>query len=137
MNLNINTDHISTCMKLWRDSLSGAIPMAPEFQLHMMQERPTILLNYERTASAWLMVLHGAVCGAEDRPGFESLLAEIETFQAWVKAERSALKRLAMQVAMETGLDDLLASDPETASRLSGYFSKQQGKATDRPADES
>lgn len=127
MKLEIDPDNLRTCMQLWKDSLSHAIPMATEFQLHFIQERPAILQNYERSAGAWLIALRGAQPAPEDQVAFEALIADIEAFQAWAKAESGALDRLAIQTAIEAGLDELMASDPDTAARLAHYFRKRPG----------
>src|SRR6185369_647888 len=103
MNINLDPDSLRACMQLWRESLSNAMPMAPEFQLHFIQERPTILRNFECTASAWLMAFRGAAPAPADQETFASLIADIEEFQAWTKTELETLDALALQTALEVG----------------------------------
>ncbi len=127
MNINFDPDNLRACMRLWRDSLSNAMPMATEFQLHFIQERPTILRNFSQTASAWLMAFRGASPAPDDQEVFASLIADIEEFEAWTKAELGALDTLALQAALEVGMDELMSSHPDVVANLSRYFKKNPG----------
>jgi hypothetical protein len=125
MYINLDPDTLRTCMRLWRDSLSNAMPLAPEIHLHFIQERPTILRNYERTASAWLMAFRGAMPAPTDKDAFESMITDIETFQAWAKTELETMGALALQTAIDAELDELRASHPEVIARMAAYFRKK------------
>lgn len=130
MNLNIDPQNLQVCMKLWKEALTNTIPMATEFQIHFIQERPTILGNYERTASAWLMILRPATPADSDKDTHAALIAEIEEFQRWVKEEIAELNRLAIQTVLEDGMDELALKHPEVLARLTKYLKRNSG---DRP----
>ncbi len=108
MNIAISAENLQVCMRLWRESLDMSIPMAPEFRLHFIQDRPTILRNYQQASTAWLMLLRGAEPVLDDRDEFAQLIENIEAFQAWAKDEILAYEKLALQTALEAGIDDLL-----------------------------
>ena len=122
MNLSIDPQNLRACMKLWREALTNTIPMATEFHIHFIQERPTILGNYEKTASAWLMVLQPATPEDSDKDAYATLIAEIEEFQRWVKEELAELNRLAIQTVLEEGMDELALKHPDILSRLTKYL---------------
>ncbi len=130
MNLNIDPQNLQVCMKLWKEALTHTIPMATEFQIHFIQERPTILGNYERTASAWLMMLRPATPADGDKEAHAALIAEIEDFQRWVKDELAAVERLALQTALEDGMDELALKHPDILAGLAKYLKRNSG---DRP----
>ena len=128
MNLSIDPQNLRACMKLWREALTNTIPMATEFHIHFIQERPTILGNYEKTASAWLMVLRPATPADCDKEAHAALIAEIEEFRRWIRDELAELERLAIQTALEDGMDELALKHPDVLSHLTKYL-----KPGDRP----
>lgn len=117
MKLDIDPSYLLTCMRLWRESIDLKIPMKDEFKLHMMQQRETILTNFESTASAWLMVLRRAAPDPDSKADFNSLIHEIEAFEAWAKSELKAINDIAVSEAVQAGIEDLL-KDPEAAAAM-------------------
>jgi hypothetical protein len=126
LTVTFDPEAIRGSIDLWKLAIDGKIPAKPEFALHFIQRRPAILDNYERACGSWLMFLHGAVPMPEDRPEFEKLIAEIEEFRGWTKAEIKKIDDLAMQEAVQAGIDELIAKDPETARKLGKYFGKKR-----------
>lgn len=122
MNVSFDPSYIQSCMSLWRKSLSNAIPMATEFQLHFIQERPAILRRIENTASAWLMILEHGDPAETSNSELVSLIGEIKTFQSWAKSELVEVEKLELQAGIEAGLDELLLQDPSLAARLRQMF---------------
>ena len=104
MNLNIDPQNLQVCMKLWKEALTHTIPMATEFQIHFIQERPTILGNYERTASAWLMMLRPATPADGDKEAHAALIAG---------RINPVLVKPPASPAPETGRNDALADDAQ------------------------
>jgi hypothetical protein len=114
MKLDLDPSYLRSCMRLWRDSIDLKLPMADVFKLHMMQQRETILTNFESTASAWLMALRRAVPDADSKTDFDNLISEIEAFEACAKAGLKEISDMAMHEAVQGGIEDLL-SDPIAA----------------------
>lgn len=104
-------------MQLWRESIDLKIPMQDDVKLHFMQQRGPILSGFEQTASAWLMALRRAVPDRESKTDFDNLIAEIEAFESWAKAELDTISEIAHTEALQTGIEDLL-SDPIAAAAL-------------------
>jgi hypothetical protein len=120
MKLDLDPSYLRSCMSLWMKSVDLKIPMKDEFKLHMMQQRETILTGFESTASAWLMALRRAVPDADSQAEFESLITEIESFEAWTKAQLKTISDMAMHEAVQNGIEDKLAKrlrppDPDSA----------------------
>lgn len=133
MKLDLDPESLRACMQLWRSTVDLAVPMQTEFALHFIQERPSILKNYERTAGAWLMLLRASTSSPEDKRAFEDLVAEIEAFQAWAKAELDALSVMAIQETIEAGIDELIATDPALAARLGRFLREHPPSAKKNP----
>lgn len=129
MNVSFDPAYIRSCMQLWRDTTSNQVPMATEFQLHFITERPSILRNFECTATAWLMILEKARVGDSDQADLDTLVAEIKEFEAWVKSEIRKLDDLALKTSIEAGVDEIVRTDPALAARLGEYFKKSDGAA--------
>ncbi len=118
MNLTIDPQNLRACMGLWKDALTKNMPMATEFQIHFIKERPTILGNYEKTASAWLMVLRSAIPADGDKEAHAALIADIQDFAKWVQEELAEIEKLALQTAIEDGIDELARIDPDLLARF-------------------
>ncbi len=129
MNISFDPEIIRVSMSLWRDSLSNAIPMATEFQLHFITERPHILGNFEASASAWLMLLRRAEPAPAEKEAHDLLIGDIEAFQRWVKGELQALRTMEVQAQVEAGLDELIGEHPELVQRLAGQLWKKPGSS--------
>ncbi len=129
MNISFDPEIIRVSMSLWRDSLSNAIPMATEFQLHFITERPHILRNFEASASAWLMLLRRAEPAPAEKEAHDLLIGDIEAFQRWVKGELQALRTMEVQAQVEAGLDELIGEHPELVQRLAGQLWKKPGSS--------
>lgn len=125
LSIKFDPERLRTVMQLWRASLSHEMPMATEFQLHFMSERPQILRNYESAANAWLLAFRSAEAPASEQLALATLIADIEAFQAWVKQELEAIQTLAVQTAVEAGIDELLTHDPDLVARLTQQFRKK------------
>lgn len=117
MKLDIDPGYLRTCMHLWKESVDLKVPMKDEFKLHMMQQRESILTNFETTASAWLMAIRRAIPAPEDKADFDSLVSEVEAFEAWAKAELKSINDIAMSEAIQAGIEDLM-KDPKTAAAM-------------------
>ncbi len=131
MKLDINLDHLSTCLRTWRQATDLKLPMKDEFKLHMMEQRPAILKNHERTAAAWLTALRSAVPAAEDTDVFQEFMAALEDFQNWTAAELQGLDTLTLQSEIEHGIEDIIANEPELAARLSELAKKIRNRGSD------
>ncbi len=129
MNISFDPEIIRVSMSLLRDSLSNAIPMATEFQLHFITERPHILRNFEASASAWLMLLRRAEPAPAEKEAHDLLIGDIEAFQRWVKGELQALRTMEVQAQVEAGLDELIGEHPELVQRLAGQLWKKPGSS--------
>ena len=114
MKIDLDPSYIRSCMSLWQKSVDLQLPMADDLKLHFMQQRETILTGFESTACAWLMALRRAVPDADSKADFDSLITEIEAFEAWAKAELKAISDMAIHEAVQGGIEDLL-SDPIAA----------------------
>lgn len=125
LSVKLDPEKLRTVMQLWRASLSHEMPMATEFQLHFMSERPVILRNYESAANAWLLAFRSAEAPESEQMALVTLIADIEAFQAWVKQELEALETLSVQTAVEAGLDELLTHDPDLVAKLTQRYRKK------------
>ncbi len=135
MNLQIDPQSIQVCMKLWKETLSNAIPMATEFQIHFIQERPTILKNHATAASAWLIFLRSATPDDSDRDAFSALVAEVEAFKKWAEEGLAELERLALQTALQDGMDELALKHPDVLANLTKYLNRKPG-TNSKPSDD-
>jgi hypothetical protein len=115
LQLDIDLDYLSECLHRWREATILTLPMKDEFKQHMMEQRPAILKNHERTAAAWLMALRSAVPAADDAALFKDFMDELEDFQNWAAAE---LKELDTPAATGQGVGEIIANAPELAARL-------------------
>lgn len=127
MNLTIDPQNLRACMGLWKDALTKNMPMATEFHIHFIKERPTILGNYERTASAWLMVLRSAIPADGDKEAHAALIADIQAFAKWVQEELAEIEKLALQTAIEAGIDELELKEPDVLARFAKFLKPRNG----------
>ena len=119
MQLDIDLDHMSACLRRWRDATDLHLPMKDELKWHLMEQRPAILKNHERTAAAWLMALRSAVPAAEDAEVFKEFMEALEDFQNWAAAERKELDTITLRGGTGQGVGQIIANAPELAARLS------------------
>ncbi len=119
MQLDIDLDHMSACLRRWREATDLNLPMKNELKLLMMEQRPAILKNHERIAAAWLMAFRSAVPAAEDAAVFKDFMDELEDFQNWAAAERKEPDTMILRTATGQGVGEIIANAPELAARLS------------------
>jgi hypothetical protein len=118
LQLDIDLDYLSECLHRWREATILTLPMKDEFKRHMMEQRPAILKNHERTAAAWLMALRSAVPAADDADIFQEFMAALEDFQNWAAAERKEPDTMILRTATGQGVGEIIANAPELAARL-------------------
>lgn len=99
--LEFDGDHLRVMMRLWRDSLDLKIPVHDEFKIHFMQNRGTILKNYESTAGAWLLALRPCRAHIEDAAKLTQLISDVAAFKQWAHDELEAIERMAVQTELE------------------------------------
>jgi antirestriction protein len=118
LQLDIDLDYLSECLHRWREATILTLPMKDEFKRHMIEQRPAILKNHERTAAAWLMALRSAVPAADDTEVFKGFMAALEDFQNWAAAELKELDTMTLPAATAQGVGEIIANAPELAARL-------------------
>jgi hypothetical protein len=122
LKLDLDTEAILASLTRWRELLDQLVPSNENLHQILLEQRPVILKNYERTAAAWLMVLRTATPYPENQEEFDALILDIETFQNLASAELAARSTTAVPsltpTAKPQGVDTLLASDPELAVRI-------------------
>ena len=105
-------------MRMWRETTDMKVPLHDDFKVHFMQNRGQILGNFERTASAWQMMLGAMKPASEDKEQFESIVASVNEFADWAKSEQEKLHRLALQESITDSIDEAL-QDPDMRIILS------------------
>lgn len=126
MRLDLDSDYILSCMRLWRETVDLQVPnMRDDIKMHMMVQRVRILSGFENVASAWLMALRRAVPDADSKTEFDSLIQEILAFETWAKAELATISGMANLEAAQSGIEDLL-SDPKAAAALRELVKKMR-----------
>lgn len=115
--INFDPSYIMTCMDLWRKTLDMEHPVADHLKVHLVVNRRTILENYEKTSSAWSMLLRSMRSANNDRGTFGEVCGKVEEFGAWAKTELAKLDDLEIDVAIQEGVEDLLR-DPVTRNEM-------------------
>lgn len=115
--INFDPSYIMTCMDLWRKTVDMEHPVADHLKVHLVVNRRPILENYEKTSSAWSMLLRSMRATDEGRDKFCEVCGKVEEFAAWAKAELAKLDDLEIDVAIQEGVEDLL-SDPVTRNEM-------------------
>lgn len=122
MKLDLDAVSIHASLTRWRETLDQLVPSNESLHQTILEQRPVILKNYERTAAAWLMALRTATPDPESLEEFDALILDIEDFQNWASAELTARPMAAVPsltpTARSQGVDTLLTSDPELAARI-------------------
>lgn len=116
--LGFDPSYIVTCMDLWRKTVDLEHAVSDDLKVHLVVNRRQILSNYEKTSSAWKMLL-GAMRSQGDCQGgflFE-VCGKVEEFNAWAKTELAELNDMAVNFAIQEGFDELM-SDPETRKEM-------------------
>lgn len=127
MKIDLDASFADTCIELWRNSVDLKMPMADEFKTHFMEQRGTILRNFEQTASAWLMLLGRAVPAAADKADFDAFVETIKAFRAWAKDEIAVLERMALQAGIEANIEEIM-QDSQLGPAMRDLASKIIGK---------
>lgn len=122
MKLDLDVVSLHVSLTRWRETLNQLVPSNENLHQTLLEQRPVILKNYERTAAAWLMALRTATPDPQSQEEFDALILDIEAFQNWASAELTArptttVSSLTPSVGSQ-GVDTLLASDPELAARI-------------------
>ncbi|UBM12732.1 hypothetical protein [Cupriavidus metallidurans] len=96
MPMKVDFDHESLLMMMdmWKKSVDMAMPMKDEFKIHMMQNRQSILQNYERAAGAWLLAIGCMTPDDEGKAELDATRAKVKAFQDWAKASIADLDAL-------------------------------------------
>ena len=118
MKLDLDAGQLHASLDRWRETLDKLVPSNEQLHQAILEQRPVILKNYERTAAAWLMALRTATPDPESQDEFDALVLDIETFQNWASAELTNRAVPETTPLAPQGVDALLASDPELAARI-------------------
>lgn len=137
MKLDLDAEAMHASLNRWRETLDQLVPSNDGLHQSLLEQRPVILKNYERTAAAWLMALRTATPDTENQDEFDHLVLDIEAFQNWASAELSQRPTSSVlsssppslspsshspsamvPSAGAQGVDALLAADPALAARI-------------------
>lgn len=127
--VTLDPGFLQESMRLWRQATDMQLPLHDKFKLHFMQNRRPILTNHVKTARDWLMVMRAmSPATAEEEGALRDLLAEVEEFCSWAKAELAKLDHMALEEALSSSMDEAL---------LNPDFRLLFGKAGPPPAENS
>lgn len=118
MKIDFDPNSILASIDLWRSATDMTIPVHDEFKLHFIQNRGSILKNFERTTKSWTMLLRGMTPLPESQQEFDRLLAAVEEFREWATSELKKLEALGLQESMANVIEEGLR-DPDFRTILS------------------
>jgi len=127
MKIDFDPSHLAMVMQLWRDALDMKIPVHDNFKIHFLEERGSILKNYESAANAWSMALRGMKPSPEDDAELAALCARVQEFGDWAKEEQRKLLAMEVSESMQDRISELL-SDPGTRDQVMRLIDQIRGK---------
>lgn len=93
MKVEFDPSFLDAMMRVWRNSVDMKVPMADEFKIHFMSQRRGILGNFQRTATAWGMML-SAMQAIDNEPELAKTVASVNEFKEWADSELAKLDDL-------------------------------------------
>lgn len=117
MQINLDPEHLRGLMAAWRAATDIQIPMDERLKVHFMTRRGEMLVHFNVTAAAWLMLLNGCSVAAAQRPGLDSLVDEVRLFKTWADEGVQALQRMGLQELI-TDEEKHMPDDPQLADAL-------------------
>lgn len=117
ISVSFDPSFLMVSMELWRDATDLNIPVADNFKVHFITRRRSLLAGFEKTATAWAMMLDAMRAPADGphQARLEECSDKVQEFKLWAKTELEKMEQVAIREEMDDTLQDglqQLARDP-------------------------
>jgi hypothetical protein len=133
--VSIAPSFILVCMEMWRDAVAIKSPVRDEFKIPFTANRRGLLQGYEKSATAWGMLLGSMQAEGDHLARLADVHAKVEQFKAWTKASLAELDKMPAGQKLDAVLQDLqcLAADPTGMAILREMAQQEQEQAVLNP----